>query len=100
MTVQWLAGRGLQDLTGWPTGLTSLGRWSGLGVSLSSLAQVLLMGRDPAGRAGLGARTGSPGCTAGSGSARSPVKVLGDGSRRVSALTPGPGYSSKARTAD
>jgi ferredoxin-NADP reductase/DMSO/TMAO reductase YedYZ heme-binding membrane subunit len=44
----WLADRGLQDLTGWATGLTSLGRITGLVASVLLLAQVLMMARVPA----------------------------------------------------
>src|SRR2546430_14742375 len=47
VTYQWLAGRGLQDLSGWATGLTSLGRWTGLVASFLLLVQVLLMARIP-----------------------------------------------------
>jgi DMSO/TMAO reductase YedYZ heme-binding membrane subunit len=43
----WSADRGLQDLGGWATGLTSLGRLSGLVASVLLLAQVLLMARVP-----------------------------------------------------
>jgi predicted ferric reductase len=47
VTAQWLAGRGLQDLGGWASGLTSLGRWTGLLASFLLLVQVLLMARIP-----------------------------------------------------
>jgi predicted ferric reductase len=43
----WAADRGLQDLTGWATGLTSLGRITGLAASVLLLAQVALMARVP-----------------------------------------------------
>lgn len=42
-----MADRGVQDLTGWATGLTSLGRISGLVSAVLLLAQVLLMARVP-----------------------------------------------------
>jgi predicted ferric reductase len=44
----WVTGRGIQDLGGWETGLTSLGRLTGLAASVLLLAQVLLMARVPA----------------------------------------------------
>jgi predicted ferric reductase len=47
VTYWWVADRGLQDLTGWATGLTSVGRISGLVASVLLLAQVLLMARVP-----------------------------------------------------
>src|SRR3954447_19842589 len=47
VTYWWVADRGLQDLTGWATGLTSVGRISGLVASALLLAQVLLMARVP-----------------------------------------------------
>ncbi|GAB3468021.1 ferredoxin reductase family protein [Kineococcus endophyticus] len=47
VTYWWLTGRGAQDLTGWATGLSSLGRLSGLWASVLLLAQVLLMARIP-----------------------------------------------------
>jgi len=47
VTAQWLAGHGLQDLGGWESGLTSLGRWTGLVASFLLLVQVLLMARIP-----------------------------------------------------
>ena len=43
----WLAGRGLQELAGWPGGLTSLGRLTGLVASVLLLAQVVAMARVP-----------------------------------------------------
>jgi predicted ferric reductase len=48
VTYWWVADRGIQDLTGWATGLTSLGRISGLVASVLLLAQVVLMARVPA----------------------------------------------------
>lgn len=47
VTCWWVQGRGLQDLGGWETGLTSLGRLSGLVASVLLLAQVALMARVP-----------------------------------------------------
>jgi predicted ferric reductase len=47
VTYWWTAGRGLQDLGGWATGLTSLGRLTGLLASVLLLAQVVLMARVP-----------------------------------------------------
>jgi predicted ferric reductase len=47
VTYWWAAGEGLRDLTGWATGLTSLGRWTGLVASDLLLVQVLLMARVP-----------------------------------------------------
>jgi predicted ferric reductase len=47
VTYWWVADRGLQDLTGWATGLTSLGRITGLVASVLLLVQVLLMARVP-----------------------------------------------------
>ena len=43
----WAAAGGVQDLSGWATGLTSLGRLTGLVASVLLLAQVLLMARVP-----------------------------------------------------
>jgi predicted ferric reductase len=43
----WSAGGGVADLGGWETGLTSLGRLTGLVSSLLLLVQVLLMARVP-----------------------------------------------------
>ncbi|MEU2350187.1 ferredoxin reductase family protein [Modestobacter sp. NPDC049651] len=43
----WAAGGGIRDLGGWETGLTSLGRLTGLLASVLLLAQVLLMARLP-----------------------------------------------------
>jgi predicted ferric reductase len=48
VTYWWVADRGVQDLGGWTTALTSLGRISGLVASVLLLAQVLLMARVPA----------------------------------------------------
>lgn len=47
VTSWWVAGRGVQDLGGWATGLTSVGRLSGLVASVLLLAQVVLMARLP-----------------------------------------------------
>jgi predicted ferric reductase len=47
VTYWWTAGRGVQDLAGWATGLTSLGRLMGLVAADLLLAQVLLMARLP-----------------------------------------------------
>ena len=47
VTYWWVADSGLQDLTGWTTGLTSVGRISGLAASVLLLAQVVLMARVP-----------------------------------------------------
>jgi predicted ferric reductase len=43
----WVAGGNLQDLTGWGTGLTAIGRLTGLVASDLLLIQVLLMARIP-----------------------------------------------------
>ena len=43
----WATGGGFQDLTGWETGLTSVGRLTGLLASMLLLIQVLLMSRLP-----------------------------------------------------
>ena len=43
----WVADRGVQDLTSWANGLTSLGRISGLVASVLLLAQVVLIARLP-----------------------------------------------------
>lgn len=43
----WVAGGGLGDLTGWASGLTSLGRLTGLVASDLLLVQVLLLARIP-----------------------------------------------------
>ena len=40
VTYWWVADRGVQDLAGWATGLTSVGRLSGLVASVLLLAQV------------------------------------------------------------
>ncbi len=47
VTWLWISGGGVGDLTGWGTGLTSLGRWTGLVASDLLLVQVLLMARIP-----------------------------------------------------
>lgn len=47
VTYWWVADGGVQDLGGWTTGLTSLGRISGLIASVLLLAQVVLMARVP-----------------------------------------------------
>jgi ferredoxin-NADP reductase/DMSO/TMAO reductase YedYZ heme-binding membrane subunit len=47
VTYWWVGDRGVQDLSGWASGLTSLGRISGLVASVLLLAQVLLMARVP-----------------------------------------------------
>jgi predicted ferric reductase len=47
VTYWWAAGGGITDLGGWETGLTSLGRLSGLLASDLLLVQVLLMARIP-----------------------------------------------------
>lgn len=47
VTYWWAAGGGIQDLAGWATGLTSLGRLTGLLASDLLLVQVLLMARLP-----------------------------------------------------
>ena len=47
VTYWWVADGGVQDLGGWASGLTSLGRLSGLVASLLLLVQVLLMARVP-----------------------------------------------------
>lgn len=46
-TYWWVADRGLQDLAGWESALTSLGRLLGLWASVLLLAQVVLMARVP-----------------------------------------------------
>ncbi|HEY0816287.1 MAG TPA: ferredoxin reductase family protein [Pseudonocardia sp.] len=43
----WITGGGVGDLAGWVTGLTSLGRWTGLAAADLLLVQVLLMARIP-----------------------------------------------------
>lgn len=48
VTFWWAGDRGLQDLGAWTTGLTSVGRLSGLVASVLLLAQVVLMSRVPA----------------------------------------------------
>jgi predicted ferric reductase len=47
VTYWWDVDGGVRDLTGWTTGLTSLGRISGLLASVLLLAQVVLMARVP-----------------------------------------------------
>jgi predicted ferric reductase len=47
VTYWWVSDRGLQDLTQWASGLTSLGRITGLVASVLLLAQVILMARVP-----------------------------------------------------
>ncbi|NUR09580.1 MAG: oxidoreductase [Nocardioidaceae bacterium] len=47
VTYWWVADGGVRDLAGWASGLTSLGRWTGLVASVLLLAQVLLMARVP-----------------------------------------------------
>ncbi|GAB3653543.1 ferric reductase-like transmembrane domain-containing protein [Nocardioides korecus] len=47
VTYWWDADGGIRDLTGWATGLVSVGRLSGLVASVLLLAQVLLMARLP-----------------------------------------------------
>ncbi len=47
VTYWWVADRGLQDLRGWTTGLTSVGRITGLVASVLLLSQVVLMARVP-----------------------------------------------------
>ncbi|GAA3102677.1 putative ferric reductase [Kribbella aluminosa] len=47
VTYWWIAGGGVQELGGWATGLTSIGRITGLGAAVLLLAQVVLMARVP-----------------------------------------------------
>jgi len=47
VTYWWATGGGVQDLAGWESGLTSLGRLTGLLASVLLLVQVLLMARVP-----------------------------------------------------
>jgi predicted ferric reductase len=47
VTYWWVAGRGIQQLNGWESGLTSLGRLTGLYASDLLLVQVLLIARVP-----------------------------------------------------
>src|SRR3954462_6783192 len=47
VTWWWATGGGLGDLAGWASGLTSLGRLTGLLASVLLLGQVLLMARVP-----------------------------------------------------
>ncbi|RNL80210.1 oxidoreductase [Nocardioides marmorisolisilvae] len=48
VTYWWIDGGGLTDLGGWASGLTSVGRITGLVASVLLLAQILLMARLPA----------------------------------------------------
>ncbi len=59
VTYWWVTDRGVQDLAGWATGLTSVGRLSGLVASVLLLAQVRLDG--PGADAGARVRTGPSG---------------------------------------
>ena len=54
VTYWWVADAGVQALGGWATGLTSVGRVTGLVASVLLLAQVLLMARVPALEAAFG----------------------------------------------
>ena len=54
VTYWWAADGGVTDLGGWATGLTSVGRLTGLVASFLLLAQVLLMARVPAAGAAFG----------------------------------------------
>ncbi|CUR57154.1 putative oxidoreductase [metagenome] len=54
VTYWWVTGGGIQDLTGWGSGLTSTGRLTGLVASVLLLAQVALMARIPALEAAFG----------------------------------------------
>lgn len=47
VTYWWVADGGVQDLGGWGSGLTSVGRLAGLSASVLMLVQVLLMARLP-----------------------------------------------------
>ncbi|RNL78750.1 ferredoxin reductase family protein [Nocardioides marmorisolisilvae] len=47
VTSWWISDRGVQDLFGWASGLTSVGRITGLVASVLLLAQVVLMARVP-----------------------------------------------------
>ena len=47
VTGWWVEGGGLGDLVGWSSGLTSVGRWTGLVASVLLLSQVVLMARVP-----------------------------------------------------
>src|SRR3954452_513164 len=47
VTYWWDVDGGIRDLTGWTTGLTSLGRITGLAASVLLLAQVVVMARVP-----------------------------------------------------
>ena len=60
VTGLWVAGGGLQDLGALASGMTSLGRLTGLVASDLLLIQVLLMARDPDDRALLRAGRGRP----------------------------------------
>lgn len=48
VTYWWVVGGGVQDLGGWASGLTSVGRLSGLAAAVLLLVQVVLMARVPA----------------------------------------------------
>ena len=48
VTYWWATGGGIQNLTGWETGLTSVGRLTGLLAAVLLLMQMLLMARLPA----------------------------------------------------
>ena len=71
VTYWWAAGGGIQDLGGWATGLTSIGRLTGLVASDLLLVQVLLMARLPAARARVRPGPAGPRCTGWSASPRS-----------------------------
>ncbi len=47
VTYWWDAAGGIRELTGWTTGLDSVGRWTGLVAAVLLLAQVLMMARLP-----------------------------------------------------
>jgi ferredoxin-NADP reductase/DMSO/TMAO reductase YedYZ heme-binding membrane subunit len=47
VTWWWIDGGGLGQLVGWASGLTAVGRWTGLVASVLLLVQVLLMARVP-----------------------------------------------------
>ncbi|MGW6200051.1 ferric reductase-like transmembrane domain-containing protein [Kribbella sp. NPDC055110] len=47
VTYWWVADGGVQELGGWATGLTSVGRLTGLVAAILLLAQVVLMARVP-----------------------------------------------------
>ena len=71
VTYWWVADRGMQDLGGWATGLTSVGRLTGLVASVLLLAQVILMARRARCWSGPSARTGWRDLTGSSASPRS-----------------------------